>query len=143
MLFISYIVRSEHAQQIMSKLPIFTNNQLQQLVREPILQDKMVHHVKFTTYAYYLIEMVMGPRDGLGLRKATLGQQDEAAAGLDMASLHRASVVATSNIAFPRTQLLQLIHQVGSSKDTFFLKSFLYCFRECTFFPHEFKVLTN
>ena len=41
------LARSEHAQQIMSKLPIFTNNQLQQLVREPILQDKRASHVKF------------------------------------------------------------------------------------------------
>ena len=34
------LAKSPAAQQIMSKLPIFTNNELQQLVREPVLQDK-------------------------------------------------------------------------------------------------------
>ncbi len=43
----------------MSKLPIFTNGQLQQLAREPILQDKRVEHEKFQQYALQLMKMVL------------------------------------------------------------------------------------
>ena len=68
------LARSERAQQIMSKLPIFTNNQLQQLVREPILQDKRASHVKFQQHAYHLIELVLGPA-GSSKTSRTLGQQ--------------------------------------------------------------------
>ena len=42
----------------MSKLPIFTNGHLRQLVREPILQDKRAEHVKFQQYAHQLITAV-------------------------------------------------------------------------------------
>ncbi len=42
-----FCFRSSAAKQIMSKLPIFNNGQLQQLVREPVLQDKRTEHVKF------------------------------------------------------------------------------------------------
>ena len=36
----------------MSKLPIFNNGKLQQLVREPVLQDKRTEHVKFQVNVY-------------------------------------------------------------------------------------------
>ena len=56
--------RSRQAKQIMSKLPIFTNGQLQQLVREPILLDQRIEHVKFQQYAYDLMTMVSQADDG-------------------------------------------------------------------------------
>ena len=52
------LARSEAAKQIMSKLPIFTNGTLQQLVREPVLQDKRAEHVKFQQYAHQLLARV-------------------------------------------------------------------------------------
>ena len=52
------LARSEQAKQIMSKLPIFFNGQLQQLVREPVLHDKRTEHVKFQRYAHELMSMV-------------------------------------------------------------------------------------
>ena len=45
----------------MSKLPIFTNGELQTLVRGPVLQDKRTEHVKFQEYAMELIKKVSGP----------------------------------------------------------------------------------
>lgn len=42
----------------MSKLPIFASGQLQQLVREPILQDKRSEHVKFQQHALELLKLV-------------------------------------------------------------------------------------
>ena len=55
------LARSPAARQIMSKLPIFTNGELQTLVRGPVLQDKRTEHVKFQEYAMELIKKVSGP----------------------------------------------------------------------------------
>ena len=50
-----FFFRSSVAKQIMSKLLIFHNGQLQQLVREPVLQDKRTEHVKFQVGATSLL----------------------------------------------------------------------------------------
>ena len=120
------LAKSPAAQQIMSKLPIFTNNELQQLVREPVLQDKRglftnyqmiaadclqntddnclftssAEHVKFQQHAMELIKRVSGPGD----QAKILGESD-----FSLEMLHRASVVAQTKITFPKKQLLQLI----------------------------------
>lgn len=95
------LARSEAAKQIISKLPIFTNGQLQQLVREPILQDKRAEHVKFQQYAHELLKIVSsGGRDS----NSVAGCND-----YSLERLHRASVVAQTKIRFPKKQLLQLI----------------------------------
>ena len=94
------LARSPAAQQIMSKLPIFTNNELQQLVREPVLQDKRAEHVKFQQHAFELLKRVSGPGD------QTKNLQETE---LSLEMLHRASVVAQTKITFPKKQLLQLI----------------------------------
>ncbi len=59
------LARSPAARQIMSKLPIFTNGQLQQLVREPVLLDQRMEHVKFQQHAYKLMTMVSASDDGM------------------------------------------------------------------------------
>ena len=94
------LARSSAARQIMSKLPIFTNGELQQLVRGPVLQDKRTEHVKFQEYAMELIKKVSGPE---GNAKSLT----ESEFSLEM--LHRQSVVAQTKITFPKKQLLQLI----------------------------------
>ena len=94
---------SESARQIMSKLPIFTNGQLQQLVREPILQDKRAEHVKFQQYAHKLIKKVVEGADGAS---SLPGEND-----FSLEMLHRASVVAQTKITFSKKQLLQLIQR--------------------------------
>lgn len=54
------LARSETVKQIISKLPLFTNGQLQALMKEPILQDKRTEHIKFCKYCIELIERVTG-----------------------------------------------------------------------------------
>ncbi|XP_068246230.1 DDB1- and CUL4-associated factor 1 isoform X2 [Palaemon carinicauda] len=91
--------RSETARQIMSKLPIFTTGQLQLLMKEPILQDKRMEHVKFQRHAMELIKAVSGRTKHEG----------DANMDVSMQSIHRADVVAQTRINYNKKQLLQLI----------------------------------
>ena len=52
----------DRVQQIISKLPLFNNGQLQTLMREPVLHDKRLEHAKFCKYATELLERVTGER---------------------------------------------------------------------------------
>ncbi|KAG7478171.1 hypothetical protein MATL_G00077550 [Megalops atlanticus] len=88
--------RSGAVQQIMSKLPLFSSGQIQQLMKEPLLQDKRSEHVKFCRYAAELIERVSGKPLLVG-------------ADVSLARLQRANVVAQSRISFPEKELLLLI----------------------------------
>ncbi|XP_037788509.1 LOW QUALITY PROTEIN: DDB1- and CUL4-associated factor 1-like [Penaeus monodon] len=91
--------RNDTARQIMSKLPIFTSGQLQLLMKEPILQDKRMEHVKFQRHALELIKAVSGHAKHEG----------DASADVSMQSIHRADVVAQTRINYNKKQLLQLI----------------------------------
>lgn len=91
----------------MSKLPIFTSGELQQLVREPVLQDKRTEHVKFQQHAMELIKKVSGPGGNAKLP----GDSD-----FSLEMMHRASVVAQTKITFSKKQLLQLIQVCSASK---------------------------
>ena len=82
------LARSATATQIMSKLPIFNNGTLNQLLREPVLQDRRSEHVKFQQHAHELIEKVSGPMSRKNYENNDIT--------LDM--LHRASVVASTKI---------------------------------------------
>ncbi|KAK7070849.1 hypothetical protein SK128_017179 [Halocaridina rubra] len=102
--------RSETARQIMSKLPIFTTGQLQLLMKEPILQDKRMEHVKFQRHALELIKAVSGRTKHEG----------DASMDVSMQSIHRADVVAQTRINYNKKQLLQLIqaHLVNEGFET-------------------------
>ncbi|XP_042233181.1 DDB1- and CUL4-associated factor 1-like isoform X2 [Homarus americanus] len=91
--------RSYAARQIMSKLPIFTAGQLQLLMKEPILQDKRMEHVKFQRHALELIKAVSGRTKHEG----------DASTDISMQSIHRADVVAQTRINYNKKQLLHLI----------------------------------
>ncbi|GCB66585.1 hypothetical protein scyTo_0000617 [Scyliorhinus torazame] len=88
--------RSSAVKQIISKLPLFTSGQIQQLMREPVLQDKRHEHVKFCKYASELIERVSGKPLSIG-------------SDVSLARLQRADVVAQTRIAFSEKELLLLI----------------------------------
>lgn len=88
--------RSSTVRQIISKLPLFSSGHIQQLMKEPVLQDKRSEHVKFCKYAAELIERISG--------KPLLIGTD-----VSLAWLQRASVVAQSRISFPEKELLLLI----------------------------------
>nr|CAD7589427.1 unnamed protein product [Timema genevievae] len=91
--------RSETVRQIVSKLPLFTNGQLQMLMRDPILQDKRQEHVIFQKHALELMERVSG-------KSKPMGNEIE----VSLSNIHRANVVAQTRIQFNDKELNQLIH---------------------------------
>ncbi|XP_063797456.1 DDB1- and CUL4-associated factor 1 isoform X2 [Pseudophryne corroboree] len=95
--------RSTAVRQIISKLPLFSSGQIQQLMKEPILQDKRSEHVRFCKFAAELIERVSG--------KPLLMGSD-----VSLARLQKADVVAQSRITFPEKELLLLIRNHLVSK---------------------------
>ena len=95
------LARSATATQIMSKLPIFNNGTLNQLLREPVLQDRRTEHVKFQQHAHELIEKVSGP----------MSQRNYENHDITLDMLHRASVVASTKIRYNPNQLWSLIHE--------------------------------
>uniref|UniRef100_A0A8C3AJL9 DDB1- and CUL4-associated factor 1 n=1 Tax=Cyclopterus lumpus TaxID=8103 RepID=A0A8C3AJL9_CYCLU len=88
--------RSSAIRQIISKLPLFTSSHIQQLMKEPVLQDKRTEHVRFCRYAAELTERVSG--------KPLLMGTD-----VSLARLQRANVVAQSRITFSERELFVLI----------------------------------
>lgn len=96
---IAGLARSETIKQLISKLPLFTTNLLQSLMRDPILQEKRAEHVKFQKYALELMERVSG-------KSKTPNHLDTS-----IANIHRAHVVAQTKIQFNEQQLLELIHE--------------------------------
>lgn len=93
------LARSETVRQIISKLPLFTNGQLQSLTRNPILQEKRTEHVQFQKYALELMERVSGKTKNENQLDASL------------ANIHKANVVAQTKISFNEQQLYELIHE--------------------------------
>lgn len=94
------LARSETVRQIISKLPLFTNGQLQALMRDPILQDKRQEHVRFQKHALELLERVSG-------KSKPNGNELE----ISLANIHRANIIAQTRIQFNDRQLFQLIQQ--------------------------------
>ncbi|KAJ8687973.1 hypothetical protein QAD02_023768 [Eretmocerus hayati] len=99
------LARSEKVRQIISKLPMFTDGQIQALMKDPILQEKRQEHVMFQKYALELMERVSG-------KAKPTGAEYE----ISLVSLHRANVVAQTRIQYNENQLHQLIHQHLLSK---------------------------
>lgn len=95
--------RSSAVRQIISKLPLFSSGQIQQLMKEPVLQDKRSEHVRFCRFATELTERVSG--------KPLLMGTD-----VSLSRLQRASVVAQSRITYPEKELLVLMRNHLISK---------------------------
>ncbi|XP_012270857.1 DDB1- and CUL4-associated factor 1 isoform X2 [Orussus abietinus] len=99
------LARSEKVRQIISKLPMFTDGQIQALMKDPILQEKRQEHVTFQKYALELMERVSG-------KAKPTGAEYE----ISLVSLHRANVVAQTRIQYNEQQLNHLIYQHLISK---------------------------
>ncbi|XP_017875845.1 protein mahjong [Ceratina calcarata] len=99
------LARSEKVRQIISKLPMFTDGQIQALMKDPILQEKRQEHVMFQKYALELMGRVSGEAKPTGAEYE-----------ISLASLHRANVVAQTRIQYNEHQLNQLIYQHLMSK---------------------------
>ncbi|XP_047353955.1 protein mahjong isoform X2 [Vespa velutina] len=125
------LARSEKVRQIISKLPMFTDGQIQALMKDPILQEKRQEHVMFQKYALELMERVSG-------KAKPTGAEYE----ISLVSLHRANVVAQTRIQYNEQQLNQLIYQHLVSKGLSDTASTLY--REANLdSPAVMKPLTN
>ncbi|XP_008407390.1 protein VPRBP-like isoform X4 [Poecilia reticulata] len=88
--------RSTAIRQIISKLPLFASGHIQQLMKEPVLQDKRSEHVCFCRYAAKLTERVSGKPLIMG-------------AEVSLSRLQKANVVAQTRITFSEKELLILI----------------------------------
>ncbi|XP_050525532.1 protein mahjong isoform X2 [Daktulosphaira vitifoliae] len=99
------LARSESVRQIISKLPLFNSGQLQNLMKNPVLQDRRQEHVTFQKYALELMELVSG-------KSKTNGAEIEAS----LANINRANIVAQTKIHFNEHQLLHLMYQHLMSK---------------------------
>jgi len=93
------LARSETVRQIISKLPLFSNGLLQNLMQNPILQDKRQEHVRFQKYALELLEQISG-------KTKPTGNEFE----ISLANIHKANVIAQTRIQFNDKQLHQLIY---------------------------------
>ncbi|XP_073974899.1 lisH and WD40 domain-containing protein mahjong [Rhodnius prolixus] len=93
------LARSETVRQIISKLPLFTSGQLQNLMKDPILQDRRQEHVTFQKYALELLERVSGKSKPKNELEPSL------------TNIHKANVVAQTRIQFNDRELMQLIYQ--------------------------------
>ncbi|XP_074658215.1 DDB1- and CUL4-associated factor 1-like [Tubulanus polymorphus] len=92
------LARDAKVKQIIGKLPLFNSGQLQSLMKEPVLQDKRVEHVKFCQYAAELIERVSGKRNPANVDAS-------------LERIRRADVVAQTMIVYQEKELLQLMYE--------------------------------
>lgn len=83
------LARSEKVRQIISKLPMFTDGQIQALMKDPILQEKRQEHVMFQKYALELMERVSG-------KAKPTGAEYE----ISLVSLHRVSITLLTRNEF-------------------------------------------
>ncbi|GFY71289.1 hypothetical protein TNIN_116862 [Trichonephila inaurata madagascariensis] len=90
------LARSETVKQIISKLPLITDGQLFDLMKEPVLQDKGQYHVEFCKYGFQLIERVTGAPISNG-------------SGSSMLNINKSEIVAHTKIVYNKAQLLHLI----------------------------------
>ncbi|KAK5970343.1 LisH domain-containing protein [Trichostrongylus colubriformis] len=87
--------------QILSKLPLITANELQGLMRQPVMFEKRAEHVKFCEEARKLIETVTKrPMVDVSLNPKDLTQE----------RLWKSHVIANTRVSYNEKELLQLIH---------------------------------
>ncbi|VEL18594.1 unnamed protein product, partial [Protopolystoma xenopodis] len=99
------LARSDEVRGMLSKLPLFTKAQLQLLMKEPVLPDRLAEHAEFCRYATLLIRLVVGSlQDGL------------AAGELSLERARRAEIVAKTRITWDQDELYELIYRHLLSK---------------------------
>ncbi|VDK43521.1 unnamed protein product [Taenia asiatica] len=100
------MARSEEVRSMLAKLPLFTKSQLQLLMKEPVLPDRMVEHAEFCRYATLLMRLVLG-----SLSDSSLTDGD-----MSMDRVRRAVIVARTRIQWDQEELLELIWRHLQSK---------------------------
>ncbi|KAM7541355.1 hypothetical protein Aperf_G00000020218 [Anoplocephala perfoliata] len=103
------LARSEEVRSMLAKMPIFTKSQLQLLMKEPVLPDRMVEHAEFCRYASLLMHLVLGSSisESGGLTDDDLMSMDR---------VRRAIIVAGTRIQWDQEELLEIIWRHLQSK---------------------------
>ena len=90
------LVQNDTIRQILSRLSLFMHGQLQQLMKEPVLQDNMPHHIRFCQLASELAEKVSG------MRLPTEEEMRE--------QMRKTGIVARTNYRYDKNELLELMY---------------------------------
>lgn len=98
-----YLAHFGPVKQIIAKLPIFTNNQLQSLMKEPITQDRRAEHAAFCKSCVELIHLVTGAPVNSTASGTTLDSTS-------LESISKQEIVTQTKIEFHKKQLLQLMY---------------------------------
>ncbi|CAI5448478.1 unnamed protein product [Caenorhabditis angaria] len=93
------LARCEEVRQLLSKMPLVANNELQALMREPVAEDKKAEHQMFCREVTALLEIVSGK---------TMHDQVK---DLTQEKLHKQWIVENTKINFNEKELLQLMIQ--------------------------------
>lgn len=93
------LAKEESIRQIMSKLPLFIDGQLQSLMKEPILPEKSLEHAQFCKYARELIELVTGSP-----------VSSESGIEPSLAEIKRRSIVNNTKIQYDQHEADQIIY---------------------------------
>ncbi|VDO12136.1 unnamed protein product [Rodentolepis nana] len=103
------LARSEEVRSMLAKMPIFTKSQLQMLMKEPVLPDRMVEHAEFCRYSSLLMRLVLGNSisENGGLTDDDL---------ISMDRVRRAVIVANTRIQWDQEELLEIIWRHLQSK---------------------------
>ncbi|ETN76784.1 LisH, partial [Necator americanus] len=91
----------EPIRQILSKLPFITGNELQGLMRQPVMLEKRSEHLKFCEEARKLIETVT---------QRPMIDQLTNPKDLTQDRLWKSHVIANTRVSYNEKELLQLIH---------------------------------
>lgn len=99
------LAKDESIRQIMSKLPLFNDGNLQTLVKEPILQEKKLEHASFVKYCKELVHLVTGtPVANTSSIEPSMGE------------INRQRIVAQTKINFDKTEAYHLIYNYLNSQ---------------------------
>ncbi|CAD6194594.1 unnamed protein product [Caenorhabditis auriculariae] len=94
--------RCPQIRQILSNLPLIANNELQGLMREPLVPDKRTEHAQFCREAMCLIETVT---------QNSVRGKNHNPKEITQERLWKSWVVANTKINYNEKELLQLIHE--------------------------------
>ncbi|PAV92152.1 hypothetical protein WR25_05321 isoform B [Diploscapter pachys] len=95
------LARCDDVRQILSRMPLIANNELQALMREPVMQDKRSEHTLFCKEATYLIESVT---------ERPIAEKMPNPKELTQEKLWKSYIVANTKITYNEKELLQLMH---------------------------------
>lgn len=93
---LSGLARYKQVRQVLQQLPLIRSGLIQNLMTEPILQDKRQDHVMFQKYALEIIKLVHGKDEHFSLELGDL--------------IRKTDLISQTRISYDERQLMELIH---------------------------------